>query len=64
MNNMNDTLKANLYGQLLNEHRKLHNRITEIKGQNNELSAQDELKIKELERQQVKLMGEINRLLS
>ena len=35
---MNDIQKANIYGQLLNEHTRLHNQINEIKGQNNDLS--------------------------
>lgn len=61
---MNDTHKANVYGQLLNEHRRLHNLITEIKGQTIDLSKEDILKIQDLERQQVKIMSDINKLLS
>ena len=56
--------KAAIYGQLLNEHRRLHNLITEIKGQNNELSPKQIAEIKQLEKQQVKIMSDINRLLS
>ncbi len=61
---MNDTHKANIYGQLLNEHRRLHNLITEIKGQNIDLTKKDIEQIKVLEKQQVKIMNDINRLLS
>lgn len=61
---MNDIHKANVYGQLLNEHRRLHNLITEIKGQNNDLTKEELSRIKLLEQQQLKIMGDINRLLS
>lgn len=61
---MNELNKANVYGQLLNEHRRLHNLITEIKGQNMELSEKQLLEIKQLEKQQVKIMNDINKLLS
>jgi hypothetical protein len=61
---MNDTHKANIYGQLLNEHRRLHNLIAEIKGQNIDLTKKDIEQIKVLEKQQVKIMNDINRLLS
>jgi uncharacterized protein YdcH (DUF465 family) len=61
---MNDTQKANVYGQLLNEHRRLHNLIAEIKGQNVDLTKLDIQKIQDLEKQQVKIMNDINRLLS
>jgi hypothetical protein len=61
---MNDTHKVNIYGQLLNEHRRLHNLIAEIKGQNIDLTKKDIEQIKVLEKQQVKIMNDINRLLS
>jgi hypothetical protein len=35
---MNETQKAEIYGQLLNDHTRLHNQIQEIKGQNLELN--------------------------
>ena len=61
---MNENYKANLYGQLLNEHRRLHNLINEIKSQNAELTHQELSKIKQLENQQLKIMSDINKLLS
>lgn len=61
---MTESHRANLYGQLLNEHRRLHNLINEIKGQNSELTNQEIAKIKELEKQQLKIMNDINNLLS
>lgn len=61
---MDKEIKANLYGQLLNEHRRLHNLINEIKGQNIDPSKKDLDKIKQLENQQIKIMNDINRLLS
>lgn len=61
---MNDIYKANLYGQLLNEHTRLHNQINEIKGQNNELTKELLHQIQKLELQQKKIMNDINRLLS
>ncbi len=56
--------KANVYGQLLNEHRRLHNLINEIKGQNIELTQSKLMEIKQLEKQQIKIMSDINKLLS
>jgi hypothetical protein len=61
---MNDIYKANLYGQLLNEHTRLHNQINEIKGQNNELTKELLQQIQKMELQQKKIMNDINRLLS
>lgn len=61
---MNDIYKANLYGQLLNEHTRLHNQINEIKGQNNELTKELLHQIQKMELQQRKIMNDINRLLS
>jgi hypothetical protein len=61
---MNDIHKANLYGQLLNEHTRLHNQINEIKGQNNELTKELLHQIQKMELQQRKIMNDINRLLS
>ena len=61
---MNEINKANVYGQLLNEHRRLHNLINEIKSQNLDLTQSQLLEIKQLEKQQVKIMNDINKLLS
>jgi hypothetical protein len=61
---MDNNYKAVIYGRLLNEHTRLHNLINEIKGQNIDLTKSDIEKIKELENKQVKIMSDINRLLS
>ncbi len=61
---MTNEEKANLYGHLLNEHTKIGNRISEIKGQNIDPSQSDLKKIKELENLQMRIMVDINRLLS
>jgi hypothetical protein len=61
---MNDIQKANIYGQLLNEHTRLHNQINEIKGQNNDLSKGQLSQIQKMEIRQKSIMKEINRLLS
>jgi hypothetical protein len=61
---MTNEEKANLYGHLLNEHTKIGNRIQEIKGQNIEPNKSDIQKIKDLESIQIRIMRDINRLLS
>jgi len=61
---MNEQIKSSIYGQLLNEHRRLFNMITEIKGRNPELTKEDSILVKRLEQQQVEVMKKINRLLS
>jgi len=59
---MNNEQKAAAYGQLLNEHTRISNQISEIKGQNLELNQQQLQKVKQLESLQVKIMRDINRL--
>ena len=60
---MNNDQKAALYGRLLNEHTRLHNEISSIKGESIELNQQQSNKIKELEKRQIGIMNDINRLL-
>lgn len=56
--------KAQQYGNLLNQHTRLSNMISEIKGQDIELNEKQHIKIRELQNQQVLIMNTINRLLS
>jgi len=61
---MNEQMKAQMYGDLLNQHTKLHNQINEIKGQSIELNQQQLIKIRQLEQQQLQIMSKINQLFS
>jgi len=61
---MTEEQKAGIYGNLLNEHTRLHNRINEIKGQNIDLNQEQIRQIRELERQQVIIMNKIKILMS
>lgn len=56
--------KAQMYGQLLNEHTRIGNRVSEIKGQNIELNQDQKKMIEQLQNRQIQIMSEINRLLS
>ncbi len=55
-------MKANLYGQLLNEHTRIGNKISEIKGQNIEPNQKQKEEIRKLELQQIKIMNDIRKL--
>lgn len=59
---MNQEEKAIMYGQLLNEHTRIGNQISEIKGQSIDLSAQQKNKIKELEGKQLHVMNSLKNL--
>ena len=61
---MNQEQKAQAYGELLNEHTRVGNRISEIKGQDIEMNKEQLKKIQELENRQVQIMYEINKLMS
>lgn len=60
---MTNDEKAAYYGRLLNEHTKLQNQVSEIKGQSIDLNPEQIRQIKELEGRQINIMNEINRLL-
>ena len=60
---MNNDQKAAIYRRLLNEHTRLQNEISSIKGESIELNQQQSNKIKELEKRQIGIMNDINRLL-
>jgi len=53
-----------LYGQLLNEHTRLGNKISEIKGQDIEMNQKQQGEIKMLQNQQVDIMNKIRKMLS
>jgi len=61
---MTEEQKAAAYGQLLNEHTRLHNRINEIKGQNLELTPKLLAEAKKLEQLQMDIMNKIKMLLT
>jgi uncharacterized protein YdcH (DUF465 family) len=61
---MTEQQKASLYGQLLNEHTRLHNKINEIKGQNIDLNQSQLSEIRKFESQQLQIMNQINVLMS
>jgi hypothetical protein len=61
---MTNEQKAQQYGQLLNEHTRIGNQISEIKGQSIDLSQKEQSQIKELENRQIQIMNSIQRLLS
>ncbi len=61
---MTNEQKAEQYGQLLNEHTRLGNRVNAIKGESIELNQRQLSQIRELETQQLRIMNYINRLLA
>ena len=61
---MNDEFKAQRYGELLNEHTRLSNEVSSVKGESIELSGEQKERIKKLQNRQVQIMNEINKLLS
>lgn len=61
---MTNQEKAQVYGQLLNQHTRIGNKISEIKGQSIDLNKEQLAEIKNLESQQIQIMNSINKLLS
>lgn len=61
---MTQEQKAQMYGQLLNEHTRNHNRINEIKGSSIDLSKEQIIQIRNLEEKQVDIMRRINLLMN
>lgn len=59
---MTEQQKADAYGQLLNEHTRISNKVSEIKGQTIELSKEQERQILLLQQRQVEIMENIKRL--
>jgi hypothetical protein len=56
--------KAQIYGNLLNEHTKCFNEINRIKGESLELNREQRLKIQQLEQRQQQIMAEVGKLLN
>ena len=61
---MTQEQKANLYGQLLNEHTRLSNKVSSIKGENLELSKKQLDEIREIQNQQLSIMNKLRSLMS
>lgn len=61
---MREEEKAQIYGNLLNEHTKLFNEINRIKGDSLELNPEQKRKISEMEQRQLQIMDQVRRLLS
>lgn len=61
---MTEQMKAQMYGELLNQHTKLSNQISEIKGQSLELNQQQQNEVRNLQNQQIRIMESIKRLLN
>ena len=59
---MNQELKAQTYGNLLNEHRKISNQISDIKSENFELNQEQIQKVRVLESKQIEIMAKIRQL--
>jgi hypothetical protein len=60
---MTNEQKAQQYGQLLNEHTRLGNKISSIKGESIELNQKQLNEIKSLESKQVQIMNSLQRLM-
>lgn len=61
---MTELQKSQIYGQLLNEHTRIGNKISEIKGQNIDLTPEHRKQISELENIQIQIMLRIKKLMS
>lgn len=60
---MDNKQKAVLYGQYLNEHTRLSNRISSIKGESIELTRQQLGEIEKLKQQQLVIMRKLENLM-
>lgn len=60
---MNDQQKAEQYGRLLNEHTKLGNQVSEIKGENIEMNNSQTARIKVIQTKQLQIMNTIREML-
>lgn len=61
---MDNNSKARIYGELLNEHTRIGNMISEINAQDFELSQDQKQQIRILQNRQIELMKSINKLFS
>jgi hypothetical protein len=61
---MNESSKARMYGELLNQHTRVGNLISEIKAENYEMNDDQKTRIRVLENQQIQIMMAIKKLMS
>jgi hypothetical protein len=61
---MDNNSKARIYGELLNEHTRIGNMISEINAQDFELNQDQKQQIRILQNRQIELMKSINKLFS
>lgn len=61
---MDNNSKARIYGELLNEHTRVGNMISEIKASNYELTESQKQQMRILQNRQVEIMKSINKLFS
>jgi len=61
---MTEEQKAQIYGNLLNEHTKLFNEINRIKSESLDLNGEQIKKVRQYEQRQMQIMEQIKRLLS
>ena len=61
---MNLESKARVYGELLNEHTRVGNKISEIKAEHYELNDEQRNRIRVLENKQIQIMMTIKKLMS
>ena len=59
---MTEQQKADAYGQLLNEHTRISNKVSEIKGQGIELTKEQQKQIEILQNKQLQIMSRIKSL--
>lgn len=59
---MTEQQKAQAYGELLNEHTRIGNKISEIKGQDYELNQEQLRQISILQQKQIQIMEKIKNL--
>jgi hypothetical protein len=60
---MNEQQKAEIYGNLLNEHTKCFNEINRIKAESLELNQEQKNRVQKFEQRQSQIMLEINKLM-
>jgi len=60
---MDNNRKAELYGQLLNEHTRLSNRISSIKGESLEMNESQKKEIHQLQQRQLFVMKQLESLM-
>lgn len=59
---MTEQQKAQVYGNLLNEHTKLFNEINRIKSESLDLNPEQQRKIQIMEQKQLEIMQQVKRL--